>query len=174
MLKWLSLVLVCMFPFTLSGCFNTEGMVTESLDALGKPVKVVSSAAVARDLAYTRQHENRDDKTAIMFKDSGIVFESKWERLDFGNGNFAYVNSPHKITVREKPSFQQDLETRPPDHRGWDTADKVVDTVWKGLGLFYITDAFKAMSANATPKYYGDYSPNSNNPITITEIPLAQ
>ncbi|SDP77214.1 hypothetical protein, partial [Desulforhopalus singaporensis] len=135
---FINLFLLTTVSFLLSGCF--PGMSTQStikmFDEAGKVTATITGAAVQRDFLYTDQHKNRDNQTAKMFKSSGVQVEM--EMITLADGSKAYL--PKKFSVRGEPKFQQNLETRPPDHRGWQTADKALDVLTFGLGSYYLND----------------------------------
>lgn len=151
-----------------SGC----GMLTEAgtmklFDEGGNVIAVVTDAAVQRDIVYNVTHRNRDTEYGKMYKSSGIQVEFK--EVTLADGSMAWL--PQKLSIREQPRFQQNLETRPPDHRGWDTADKFGELLLKGFGIWQLTDFGKTAMGYSAPQYHGPYAANSYN-TTSTQIPL--
>jgi len=147
-----------------SGCADTGGQLVKTIDGT---TMAITSAAVQRDLIYNNTLMNRDTEYALAFKDSGVTME--YAMVDVGDGRMAYL--PSKISVRGMPEFKQNLESRPPDHRGWKSLDNFVEKGLYGWLGYLIGDFGKAAVSTAAPRYYGDYNQNSFNPIT--EIPYA-
>ncbi|WP_143005552.1 hypothetical protein [Desulforhopalus singaporensis] len=140
----------------------SEKAVIKLYDAAGNVTATITGAAVQRDLLYTDQHKNRDNQTAKMFAKSGV--QVKMEMITLADGSKAYL--PKEFSVRGEPRFQQNLETRPPDHRGWQTADKFVDLLTFGTGAYFLNDFGKHSVSSGRPSYQGDYNYQSYNPQT--------
>jgi len=157
-------LLLIMGMLFLSGCAGgvSDTAVLKLLDASGNVVATLTGAAVQRDWLYTMQHQNRDKQTAKMYKASGVTMEM--EKVTLSDGSFAYL--PKKFSVRGEPSSQQDLAIRPPDHRGWQTADKILDFATFGLGAYFLNDFGKHSISASQSRHTGDYNFQSFNPAT--------
>ncbi len=159
-------IFLCLFlALGLTGCLGTKEAQVATVkffDESGKVVTELSGAAVERDFLYTNQHIQRDKQYVSAFKDSGVTVKMGMVEI---NGAPAYV--PTEYSIRGTPHFQQNLETRPPDHRGWASFDNIVNkaTIF-GLGRL-VNDYGKASLAGAQTKYYGDYNPQTAKPYIV-------
>lgn len=147
-------------PLALVGC--SQKVITETIDEFGTTVKTVSTAAVERDKIYADERNNRDDKTEKMYDKQGI--KTKWgEYRAEKDGVLVVVVAPKEQTVRAPHRYQQDIETRPPDHRGWDSFDNVTNKATLGFFGWLFNDNSKASMDRNTTEYRGDYVTNSNS-----------
>lgn len=165
-MKTISVILASLI--LLSGCslFNSDAFV-EVLDENGKVIGKITDIALARDYAYMNRGSTRDKYTKEMYKESGIITE--WETKEYKNKDgeiFLVTHLPKKQTVRPEHRWQQLIETRPPDHRGWKSFDNIVDKAFAAFGFWLIADTFNKATDSPTYKYEGDYLIDSNNPIS--------
>ena len=160
-----TLLLVISIALLTGGCANTlsDNVTTKLFDASQNVVAELSGTAVQRDVVYANAHVNRDALTKEMYLKSGAeVVMGEFQEITPG----VFVQPIKSIVVRESPRFQQNLETRPPDHRGWKTADNIVDKVFWG---FLGSKAFDSYDSKDTTSYAGDATFHSYNPVTTTE-----
>jgi hypothetical protein len=85
----------------------------------------------------------------------------EYAKVDIGNGSFAWL--PEKMSVRAPHRYQQNIETRPPDHRVWNTVDKGLEVVGDIGKLFLLNEIINTSGNSAGTQYRGDYVTNSNS-----------
>lgn len=153
----------------LGGCAQvSDTAALKIFDESGKIVAELTGAAIQRDYLYTQQHIKRDEVYRKSYAKSGSIME--YGNVTLADGSSAYL--PTKVTFRDMPHFQQNLETRPPDHRGWQTADKIVDGLTTfGLG-FLVADFGKSALSGASTQYHGDYNynPQTAEPYIVNPV----
>jgi|LGVD01.1.fsa_nt_gb hypothetical protein len=163
-------ICMAMAPVVLTGCLGgTETSTLKLYDTAGKLTTELTGAAVQRDWIYMQPHLARAKAKKASYKDSGFNMEMEMVKLS----PTLSALLPKKITFRPELEFKQDLETRPPDHRGWNTADKVIDAVTFGLGAYFLTDYGKHSLDTAQTQYHGPYKSYNPTTTTTTEIPYA-
>lgn len=127
-------------------------------------------AAAARDQVYVNGVINRDNATKDMYADEGVNMEFGMQEVKDKEGNvIASLYLPTKVSVRAPHNWQQKIETRAPDHRGWQSFDNFVDDLLYGFGIFTGGDVLKTAFNNSSPKYYGPYSVDSYNQTGVSE-----
>lgn len=166
-----SLILCVLLLSSCAKMFNSE-VVTTVTDEFGEVTESVTTAAVARDELYMERGNTRDKYTKDMYATEG--FTLGWQQIE---ETVYYPGMEAPLTVKKvlptvtykAPHVWQDrIETKPPDHRGWASLDKVGDNVLKGF-LYYLTFGVldNAVSKD-TQAYQGDYITGSYNPTTST------
>lgn len=161
-------ILVIFVSLLMFGCAGTDpGVITVVTKTTGEIVTTISGAITQRDYMYTQQHINRDKMTKAMYMKSGVTLKMKEYKLS--DGSVAFL--PEEMSIRGEPHFQQTLETRPPDHRVWDTVDKGIDLLTFGVGAYFLSDFGKHAVDAAAPTYYGDYNMNSLNQTAAPYYP---
>lgn len=157
MKKIIALLLVALL---VTGCAGiSDKSVMNIMDSSGKIVATIAGTAAQRDYFYTNMHIERDRATQEMYAMSGL--QVKMEAVTLGDGSIAFL--PMEFSLRGNPQFQQNLETRPPDHRAWDTADKFLGMATVGLGAYFLNDFGKAALGASRPVYNGPYAVDSYN-----------
>ena len=152
------------FLLVLGGCASmTDNAITTVIEEAGKITTTFTGDAVQRDLAYMDRGKHRDTQEQKMYDDSGVSME--YQLVSLGGGATAYL--PKSISVRAPHTWQQDIETRPPDHRGWATLDKGLNVLSNGLLGYFIGDAFKTVSDNTVTRYNGDYNYQTAEPYIV-------
>jgi hypothetical protein len=157
-----TLVMLLLLTTLVVGC--AEKSVMTIVDEAGNVIGTITDAAVQRDLIYNKTLQNRDNKYAAAYKSSGMSIE--YSMVDV-NGVQAWL--PKETTIRGEPQFTQHLESRPPDHRGWSTADKALNVVTLGLSAYFLNDFAKHSVSNSGSKQVigGDFQ--SHNPVSTAE-----
>lgn len=167
-----SILLLMLVLFLLPSCaWLTDQGVMELVDETGKTIGKVTDAAVQRDLLYLKALENRDLKYKEMHAVAGMSIENELITLECKDGSKLAAYVPKTVEVRPIPNFQQRLETRPPDHRGWDSFDNVVNKATLGFFGWVVGNTYD--NQNETPRYHfgGNYSVDSYNPYTVNNLP---
>lgn len=157
-MKYVGMIILLAVGLTGCGAIS-DNSVMSLVNESGEIVGTIAGTAAQRDYFYTNQHIERDRQLGKMYEQSGISVE--WTTITLADGSVAHL--PDKLTVRDSPRFQQNLETRPPDHRGWDTVDKGLGIV-KDLGIGWLLKGFGETAVKeAGTKYMGSYSVDSFN-----------
>ena len=146
----------------LSGCAGIGGeALTTITDTITGSTTVIAGTAAQRDALYMNRGNHRDSQDKAMYKLSGVNIEN--EMVILADGSMAYL--PKTITVRAPHVWGQNIETRPPDHRGWRTADKALDVLGTGLIGYFLSDAYKGKTTGTV--YKGDYNPQTAAPYIV-------
>ncbi len=160
MKRTLSTLLVLFVVLPLGGCGATGAL--SLISETGEAVGSITDAAVQRDYIYNQTLQNRDKEYGKMYAKSG--FDIKFDQITI-NGVVAYL--PTTISYKPEPKFQQQLETSPPDHRGWDSLDRIAELGLKGW-LAWVFGDVTNNAVNRSSSQYGVYAPinQSYNPTT--------
>lgn len=159
--KWF---LVFILLVIISGCGNTKALTT-LYNSSGEVVATLSGAAIQRDFLYMDRGKHRDTIRQEMHDNAGIKTKYKMVKI---NGTMAWL--PSEITIRPLPHFQQTIETRPPDHRGWDSLDNIVNKGATGWLAWLLKEGYASATDKNTVEYRGPYNNQvynqSFNPVT--------
>ena len=163
-MRYLIVIGLCI---SLSGCIGTKA-VTTIVQEGDKTITTITGAAVQRDIVYADERKHRDTQTTKMQKTEGVNTEWGEYRVEKGDV-LVVVIAPVNQTVKAPHKYQQDIETRPPDHRGWDTADKVVGVLEKGIFGYFLNEVFQTNSNATGTRYGGDYTwnPQTAEPFIV-------
>ena len=157
-MKYVAMIILLAVGLTGCGAMSDKSVMS-LVNESGEIVGTIAGTAAQRDYFYTNQHVERDRQSTKQFEMSGV--HVKMEKVDLPGGGISFL--PTEFTVRGNPQFQQNLETRPPDHRGWDTVDKGLGII-KDLGIGWLLNDFgKTAVKEAGTKYMGSYSVDSFN-----------
>jgi len=167
MKRVLWLVMLCMMALGLTGCFGAKAITTIVQEG-DKVTTTIAGAAVQRDVVYAEERKFRDTKTAEMYKTQGVNITMEVYTYTSPDGKFVYVtNRVKNVTAKAPNSYQQKIETRPPDHRVWSTVDRGLDILGKGVLGYFLNEAFQTSSNNSGTRYYGDYNPQTAEPYIV-------
>lgn len=143
----------------LLGCTG-KGVVTIIED--GKTTTYTGDA-IQKHLVYAEQRRLRDEQTEKMYNKQGVVVEN--EMYILSDGSSAYL--PKKITARAPHRWQQNIETKPPEHRAWKTVDKALGIAEKGLFITGLNEILGTTDGSQSTRYEGDYSPRTAKPFVV-------
>ena len=161
-MKFLLLVAVLI----ISGCSSKA--LTTIVQEGDKITTTLSGAAVQRDVVYAQERQHRDSMTYKMYKQSGVNLEMELYTYTSPDGKFVFTTNRVKNVSAKAPNrYQQNIESRPPDHRGWKTLDKALGVVSTGVIGYFLNDAFKETTQASGNRYYGDYNPQTAEPYIV-------
>jgi hypothetical protein len=167
MKRLLTGVLIIGMAFGLSGCLGSKA-VTTIVQEGDKMTTTLTGAAVQRDIVYADERKHRDTQTEKMYKQSGVKMEMEMYTFTSPDGKFTFTTNRVKTVTAKAPNrYQQNIETRPPDHRGWDSLDKGLGVLGKGVIGYFLNDAFQTGSQANGTRYYGDFNPQTAEPYII-------
>lgn len=172
-----SFILLMFILIFVSGCAEVPTTTVESFfDAAGNITKEVVTGAIDRDKTYMERGETRDKYTKDMYATQGVKVTFEKYEFSTSSGEKIFFVGPKEITAKAPHSYQQNIETRPPDHRGWNSFDNVVDRGFQGVLAWLTAGVLSDSIDRSSPVYRGDYVNQSYNPVTTTEtqIPFAQ